>query len=407
MLEKIAIWGTGQVARNFFYKKCYKYDTQYFIDNYEPKHRIKNFSIYAPEDIDLKKYKIIIALTNWESVAEQLEKLGLSFFKHYLPYHLVDKNEVPIMEILAHTENLNDRESAITAYRGSRKLALINGNCQISRIKMFLQQNKEFNKEFVFLDIPPIYELSQNGIDLLMKNKDVFKKIKLFISQNISLNNKFNYCISNKNLIGLMDKAVQYIRIPTLFFDIYFPQGGKQLDPRKEAFARTLFPYSDAIIDDMANKKGFKGEGYSADEIIEAINMENFFSKDFLEWVIQYRLEQLRKREEECDIKMMDYIEREYLNEPLFYSRNHPTNKVLKEESIRILKYIYERDNMDIEHENTIPDLSINQEFIYPSIYHKLHPAFRKIWYSDAISKCSCTMEEEIKKYLFCCFDRK
>lgn len=362
---------------------------------------------YAPEDIDLKKYKIIIALAGWKSVAEQLEKLGLSFCKHYLPYHLVDKNEVPIMEILARIEEPNDIENAIMAYSGGRKLALINGNCQTGRIKMFLQQNKEFNKEFVFLDIPFIHELSQNEIDLLMQNKDVFKKIKLFISQNISLSNAFDYRFSNEYLIGLMDKAVQYIRIPTLFFDIYFPQGGRQPDSEKEAYARTLFPYRDAVIDDLANKKGFQGEGYTADEIIEAINMENFFSKNFLEDVIRYRLEQLRKREEVCDIKMMDYIEREYLKEQLFYARNHPTNKVLKEESVRILKYIYKRHNIDIEHESTIPELSHNQEFIYPSIYHKLHPAFRKKWYSDTMSKCSYTMEEEIKKYLFCYYDRK
>lgn len=43
MLEKIAIWGTGKVARDFFYTKCYQYDTQYFIDNFEPKYRIKIF----------------------------------------------------------------------------------------------------------------------------------------------------------------------------------------------------------------------------------------------------------------------------------------------------------------------------------------------------------------------------
>ncbi|NBH27021.1 hypothetical protein D3Z60_14705 [Lachnospiraceae bacterium] len=54
--QPIVIWGTGNVARNFFYKNCYKYDTKYFIDNYAPKYRMKSLKVYYPQEVNLRKY---------------------------------------------------------------------------------------------------------------------------------------------------------------------------------------------------------------------------------------------------------------------------------------------------------------------------------------------------------------
>jgi hypothetical protein len=375
--QPIVIWGTGNVARNFFYKNCYKYDTKYFIDNYAPKYRMKNLKVYFPQEVNLRKYKIVIAIEDWHNVAEQLVKSGLLLFKNYLPYNLLEKNEVPILDILMELKNQEDREEAICEYQHGRKIALINGNCQTSRIKCYLKQNQNFNNEYVFLDIPPLYELKQNELDLLMQNSYILKEINLFISQNISLNNTFDYRLSNEYLIGLMSDDVKYIRIPNLFFDIYFPQGGKEQDASKEEFVREMFPYNDAVIDELIKRKGFGGE-YSADEIIQIINLEGLFSPAFLKGFVKYRMEQLKERETYCDVKMMDYIENNYCREQLFYSRNHPINKVIKEESVRILQYINPKWDMSIEHEETIPALSVNQEFMYPSVVNGLNLTFLK-----------------------------
>jgi hypothetical protein len=234
-----------------------------------------------------------------------------------------------------------------------------------------------------------------------MQNSYILKEINLFISQNISLNNTFDYRLSNEYLIGLMSDDVKYIRIPNLFFDIYFPQGGKEQDASKEEFVREMFPYNDAVIDELIKRKGFGGE-YSADEIIQIINLEGLFSPAFLKGFVKYRMEQLKERETYCDVKMMDYIENNYCREQLFYSRNHPINKVIKEESVRILQYINPKWDMSIEHEETIPALSVNQEFMYPSVVNGLNLTFVKRWYSDTISECKYTLKDEIRKYIFC-----
>lgn len=401
--KKIVIWGTGNIARSFYYEKGWQYDIQYFIDNNQPEYKIGDLQVFTPDKVDLRRYKIVIATTKWEGIAEYLESCGLSFFEDYLPYSLMEIDEIPFMEILKRI-NVWGREKAVSAYQRGREIAFINGNCQTSRIKMYLQQNREFNSKFVFLDIPPLYLLSHDEIDLLMYGKDILNRTKLFISQNISLNNAFDSRFSNEYWLKLMDEKVQYIRIPNLFLDIYFPQGGKEQDSEKEPYVRNIFPYNDAIIDELTNKKGFGGEGYTTDEIVEIIEMDDFFTDDFLRWVIEYRFEQLREREKFCDIKMTDYIQERYLKEQIFYSRNHPTNKVLKEESLRILRYM--DINGDIEEKVAIPELSVNQEFIYPGIYHKLHTAFKRKWYSDPLSISRYTLAEEIKKYLFCCHNK-
>lgn len=401
--KKIVIWGTGTIARKFYYEKCYQYDVQYFIDNYEPQYIMHNLKTYSPQEIDLKKYKIIIAIADWKIIAKQLEECGLFFYKDYLPYQLLDKDEIPIMDILRMITEYEDKYDAMCDYAGDRKIALINGNCQTSRIKMYLKQNIDFNKEYVFLDVPALHTLSKDDIELMMKNRYIFKEIKLFITQNISLNNAFDSRLSNEWLIEFMSEDVKYIRITNLFFDIYFPQSGKEQDPVREEFIRNMFPYNDAIIDELSNKPGFTGGGYTVEEIIQIVKLDNLFTDNFLSWIIEYRIEQLNKRESECDIRMMDYIEDNYLKEQLFYSRNHPINKVLKEESIRILQHINSEWDITIEHEETIPSLSINQEFIYPSVAQKLKLDFDKKYYSDALSECKYAIEDEIEKYLFCC----
>lgn len=399
---EIAIWGTGNIAKKFYYENGFRFDIKYFIDNYEPKNCLKHLKIYNPNQIELKRYKIIIAIAEWKSVSKQLKEQGLVFYKDYIPYDWLEKDEIPYMDIMTEIIEKADEEDIVQYYQNGRKIAFINGNCQVSRIKQYLKQNKMFSDNYVFLDIPAIHILQQNEVEMLMRHKEIFKKIELFITQNISFHNAFDYRLSNEYLIHLMSKNVQYVRIPNLFFDVYFPQGGKEQDVMKDSYVRYMFPYNDAIIDELSEKKGFTGGGYTVDEITQIINLEELFTPNFLEWVVEYRMKQLKERESKCDIKMMDYIEEHYLNEQLFYSRNHPTNRVLKEESIRILHHINSKWNETIEHEEDIGPLSVWEEFIYPSVLNGMRLNFTKSKYSDGVSKCKCTMNDEIRKYLFC-----
>ena len=259
--EEIVIWGTGNIAKKFYYDKCFKYDVQYFIDNYEPKNHLNQLNIYHPNEVNLKRYKIIVALAEWQSVAKQLEEKGLFFYKDYLPYVWLEKDEIPYMDIITKLKTESDRKDSIDQFLNGRRIAFINGNCQITRIKQYLKQNKMFSEQYVFLDIPPIHLLNKNEVEVLMQNRDIFKKIELFISQNVSLSNSFDYRLSNEYLMELMAKDVQYIRIPNLFLDIYFPQGGKEQDTEKEEYVRRIFPYNDAIIDELSKKRGFTGGG--------------------------------------------------------------------------------------------------------------------------------------------------
>ena len=98
--KKIVIWGTGNIARSFYYEKGCRYDIQYFIDNNQPKYKIGDLQVFTPDKVDLRRYKIVIATTKWEGIAEYLESCGLSFFEDYLPYSLMEIDEIPFMEIL-------------------------------------------------------------------------------------------------------------------------------------------------------------------------------------------------------------------------------------------------------------------------------------------------------------------
>lgn len=279
--HEIVVWGTGNIARKFFYEKGYKYNIQYFIDNYEPHYNMNNLETYYPDEVDLRKYKIVIALADWKSVAKQLEKDGLSFYKNYLPYDWLDKDEIPIIDILSNISDLSDIEEVLRDYAGNRKMAVINGNCQTSRIKMYLKQNREFSKEYVFLDMPALHMMENDQIELLMQNKNILKNVRLFISQNISLNNAFDYRLSNEYLIKLMSDQVNYIKIANLFWDIYFPQSGKEQDPEREEFVRNIFPYNDHIIDELLSRPGFTGGGILLMKLYKLLNWKIYLQVNF------------------------------------------------------------------------------------------------------------------------------
>lgn len=256
---EVVIWGTGNVAKKFFYENGFRFDIKYFIDNYEPQNYMKHLKIYNPNQIELKRYKIIIAIADWRSIEKQLKEKGLVFYRDYIPYNWLEKDEIPYIDIMTEITEKKDQEALISYYQNKRSIAFINGNCQVSRIKQYLKQNRMFNENYVFLDIPAIHMLQKDEVEILLRNKEILKKIKLFITQNISINNTFDCRLSNEYLINLMPDDVQYIRIPNLFFDIYFPQGGKEQDVNKEAYLRYMFPYNDVIIDELSKKKGFTG----------------------------------------------------------------------------------------------------------------------------------------------------
>lgn len=83
MNEKIAIWGTGTLAKKFYCLFENKSDIVCFYDNDEKKHNTTLFGIPIKKWTISNKYKIIIASMYWREISNQLIESGLCIGKNF------------------------------------------------------------------------------------------------------------------------------------------------------------------------------------------------------------------------------------------------------------------------------------------------------------------------------------
>lgn len=95
MKEKIAVWGTGNVAKKFYILYCKEFDVVCFFDNkvkgYKKEECEKLYGVpilrWSPENT----YKIVIASSFWREIADQLNEYGFLPFKDYVLWkHMID-----------------------------------------------------------------------------------------------------------------------------------------------------------------------------------------------------------------------------------------------------------------------------------------------------------------------------
>lgn len=163
-----------------------------------------------------------------------------------------------------------------------------------------------------------------------------------------------------------LNKKCKVIRIPNIYFDGYFPQ-----IINVEKYNGKLYPRRDKYIDLLFKK------GITEEEIVKTIKDIKFLNKEFIEDCVKKSFEILKVREEQCDVKILDYIKSNYIKKQLFYSPNHPINIVIKELTIRILKKLNIND-FKFEDEEILDDNKnyslIGQDcVIYPSVIYNLN----------------------------------
>ncbi len=76
------------------------------------------------------------------------------------------------------------------------------------------------------------------------------------------------------------------------------------------------------------------------EKIISQISNDNFLSEKKLKEGIDNSLNELEKREWNCDVKMLEVIEKNYRNIQLFFAPEHPIPMVILELTRRVLDLI-------------------------------------------------------------------
>lgn len=392
---EILIWGIGNIGKKFYYRYRDQYTIKGFIDTYSDRTDLYGLPVYRPEVIENSDAKIVIAISNYDSLLKSVLNTKRYFFD-VLPYDRIDYNTVSVLELLRYAPG---DKLIIEALRQDKEIAILHGNCQIGIITQFLLQNPKFYNKYIIFELPPIYLFASDDLDAFLLQEDLLLGCRLLITQDISDNNAYDFRLSTNYFKSIMIRS-KVVMIPNLYFDVYFPQAGVN---RSNVLVNEFgidgmgaFQYGDEILADLAKRF------HNSADIIEIIKMDNLLTVELLNQLLQERVNDLRQREDKCDVKMLDYILSKYRHERLFYSRNHPVNSVLKELSIRIMQYL----NLDImfENESNIPMLDISDELIYPSVEKGLNLTFHQDLYKDIEAETKqYTFDQYAKRYLSYC----
>ena len=373
MPREIVLFGTGIDAEKFVYEHGNEYDIKYVLELDKKIDKfLYKYDVFTPTMENCSRHFIIIACDFSRSkISPMLEKFGKREFIDFIWYEWENK-----------------------------KMVVLNGNCYGAQIKKYLASNNEFSKNFYFYPIPQIYENKLGTIDdYIMKN------CSLFLHQDIRQDNKLGYKLSDDYLNKLLPKNAVSITIPNLvgFASCFFMQD-KQPNPFNKPLPKTkygLFPNGDIIIDKLCI------EAFSTNQIVEKCINLIWFSKEDINAKLNYNIKKFKKREENWDIKILDYILDFFREKKVFYDSNHPANFVMRKICEEILKKL----GIDTRLELLGNGINSYEMPIYPDISESL----KLSWGDEIIRENSpykltankMDMREYIKEYIFWCHQEK
>lgn len=211
---------------------------------------------------------------------------------------------------------------------------IVGGLCYTENIVTFLNTNKWFIDNykitnFYFINKTAINSINFDGCDIFIYNKS-------------------RYSTKHKNFIEDLKNKCKVIELPTLFSNIYFPNAFHMYKPIElnneiniqDTDFDQVFTYRDIPYFDYSILKWFL-EGLTIEEVLYKYNQIEYD----VDALFQEEMNILKNNYEiTSDIKVSDFIEKEYKNNLLFYSINHPTNFYIMEITKRILIFLGSTD---------------------------------------------------------------
>ena len=163
-------------------------------------------------------------------------------------------------------------------------------------------------------------------------NHPVFKASDVFIHQSIWKKNRYGEEYASENVISRLRPDCQIIAMPNVYHlpKCLFPQ---YYEAQELRYDNATYFFRDRIIDEGIQ------QGKSLKQIAEQY-YEYHFDKMSIKEGYKNFLETLRKREQEWDVKVADFIDENIKEQMIFFEMNHPTNFLIKHYAINILNVL-------------------------------------------------------------------
>lgn len=359
---KFAICGAGAISEQFLTEYWNKLEISIIFDN-NREGRFYKWNIEKP--CYMKNIFIIVTSQHYYEIRNQLIGLGYSEFADFVPYQIFN-----------------------------RKMAVAYGNCHMRAIKEYLERDKELAGDYGFYPFPMIQEMC-----LLPNHELVLSHCELFIHQSIRKENKYGEIYASQSMILHLPGKCRVISIPNLYGmpECFFPQQKHNVDAKDiRGLAR-----EDVKVAEWIN------EGKTKEEIKTLITGGGVYQRQEILDLWDNFQNKLYAREKEWDVKISDYIMKNYKTQKLFYERLHISHALVKEIASRTLQYMGYRGVIPYE----LPlSLDYREMFIYQDVMEALDLQFdqRYIRLSQKTYPYDkCQMDIDAYIYLMCNWIRR
>lgn len=401
-MNKMDVYKEGKVTSNhciidkvFLFGRKVQ-DSQWI--NIEKTFRKKYSDVKVVHDIkeinQIKDEKIILIGKSWDEDLEYLiSECGerLIIWENIVPewgIDVVEKNEFQYLTIKAFAnadvKKMGKMFDMITQYKS---IATVFGNCQSFFMNRILQHTDKINEKYVICYFPFVQDMKEEKEIGL--SEEYLSKISLFIYQIITKDNKFSpYFETNRYILPKLKDDCIRCSIPFVYFKGYFPQ----YIPNRRYIGKGL-NYGDSVLTRLME------DGKNDDEILELIRTKKFFSKEVIEDNVVESLNDLKSRESRCDIKISDYIEKNFRTKRLFYTVNHPITEILVEVMKRVYQFIGMTDV--IINARNLPENDAYELLVYKDVKETLKLEFdeKKHYFNKMEIDRKLSLPEYIHEY--------
>lgn len=191
------------------------------------------------------------------------------------------------------------------------------GNCQAKALEMMLATNEEFAQRFEFVSFPAVHEIPDEAIPEL---HNAVAGATVAILQRVEEGYRDGIGLGTDTLARIAGNAT-VIRWPSVYWAGYFPDLFYLRDAANQPVVDGPFDYHDRTI----------LEAYASGLDVEAtcrLLQDSDQPSDAAAWAANATAE-LGIRGKDCDIQVTDFIDANFRSELLFYTMNHPANRLL------------------------------------------------------------------------------
>lgn len=229
------------------------------------------------------------------------------------------------------------------------------GNCQARALEMMLSTNRQFTDRFEFVSFPAVHEIPDEMVPELHR---AVAEAHVLVSQRVDDGYRDGVGLGTKTLTSIAANAI-VVRWPSVYWAGYFPDLFYLRDTEGHPVVNGPFDYHDRTILQAYDT------GLGAASTCQLL-ADHDRPSNAQDWATQATTE-LDIRGQDCDIQVASFIAAQFREQLLFFTMNHPTNRLLAFMAQQITEQIGVPGHVD---HRQIPDEILGSTF-YP--FHANH----------------------------------